>query len=80
MFSQYTVYFPGNSLFIFDESEKKDNKEIENESISSKDKDITRNSITNYVYELASLFHTYYEKCHIITDNEVFGDDYWCGC
>jgi len=26
--------------------------------------------ITNYVYELASLFHTYYEKCRIITDNE----------
>lgn len=26
--------------------------------------------ITNYVYELASLFHTFYEKHRIITDNE----------
>lgn len=26
--------------------------------------------ITNYVYELASLFHTFYEKQRIITDNE----------
>lgn len=26
--------------------------------------------ITNYVYELASLFHTYYEKCRIISDDE----------
>ena len=26
--------------------------------------------ITNYVYELASLFHTYYEKCRIICDDE----------
>ena len=26
--------------------------------------------ITNYVYELASLFHTYYEKCQIICDVE----------
>lgn len=26
--------------------------------------------ITNYVYELASLFHTYYEKCRVVTDDE----------
>ena len=26
--------------------------------------------ITNYVYELASLFHAYYEKCRVITDDE----------
>lgn len=26
--------------------------------------------ITNYVYELASMFHTYYEKCRIISDDE----------
>ena len=26
--------------------------------------------ITNYVYELASLFHTYYEKCRIVSDDE----------
>lgn len=26
--------------------------------------------ITNYVYELASSFHTYYEKCRIISDDE----------
>ncbi len=26
--------------------------------------------VTNYVYELASLFHTFYEKCRIISDNE----------
>ena len=26
--------------------------------------------ITNYVYELASLFHTFYEKCRIISDDE----------
>lgn len=26
--------------------------------------------ITNYVYELASLFHTYYEKCRIISEDE----------
>lgn len=27
--------------------------------------------ITNYVYELASLFHTYYEKCRIICEDET---------
>lgn len=27
--------------------------------------------ITNYVYELASLFHTYYEKCRIISEDET---------
>ena len=26
--------------------------------------------ITNYVYELASLFHTYYEKCRVISEDE----------
>lgn len=26
--------------------------------------------ITNYVYELASLFHTYYETCRIVSDDE----------
>ena len=26
--------------------------------------------ITNYVYELASLFHTYYEKCRIVCEDE----------
>lgn len=26
--------------------------------------------ITNYVYELASLFHTYYEKCRVVSDDE----------
>ena len=26
--------------------------------------------ITNYVYDLASLFHTYYEKCRVICDDE----------
>lgn len=26
--------------------------------------------ITNYVYELASLFHTYYEKCRIVSEDE----------
>lgn len=30
----------------------------------------TPHIITNYVYELASLFHTYYEKCRVITSNE----------
>lgn len=27
--------------------------------------------ITNYVYELATMFHTYYEKCRIICDDET---------
>lgn len=27
--------------------------------------------ITNYVYELASKFHTYYEKCRVISDDET---------
>ncbi len=26
--------------------------------------------VTNYVYELASLFHTYYEKCRVISEDE----------
>ncbi len=26
--------------------------------------------ITNYVYELASIFHTYYEKCRVISEDE----------
>ena len=26
--------------------------------------------ITNYVYELASVFHNYYEKCRVISDDE----------
>jgi len=26
--------------------------------------------ITNYVYELASLFHAYYEKCRVVSDDE----------
>lgn len=30
----------------------------------------TPHTITNYVYELASLFHTYYEKCRIVTEDE----------